>query len=103
MTTDSTTKYATELHAKYAVGDEVWIPQKLEGRMRAFKVSIYAVQVTDYGKDKKVVYYDTSGKPIDAPICDTIETCEQVLNIIDKHRNEMAKEMAEVKGKTENE
>ena len=88
----------TTLNAKYAVGDDVWIPQKLEGRIRAFKTKIYAVQITDFGTTKQIVYYDNTGKPIEAPVTGTIEKCEAVLNLMDKQRREFNESLAKIIG-----
>ena len=85
--------HGTKLESKYMVGDDIWVPQKLEGRIRPFKTRIFAVQMTDFGTHKKIAYFSNDGQEIDAPVMGTIERCEKIINIIEGHRVNMSKEM----------
>lgn len=81
---------------KYKPGDEVWIAQQVETRMRPLKIPLFAVQVTDFGVKQQTVYFGPNGQPVDGDVFPTIEACEKAINIIETHKNSFNKAMGEL-------
>lgn len=86
---------------KYRPGDEVWVPQRLENRMRPVKLPVFAVQVVDFGNKQEVTYFGPNGQPFEAEIYPTIEMCEKAINIIEHHTKEFTEAMKALKQEAE--
>lgn len=71
----------------------MWVPQRLEGRMRPVKLPVYAIRITDFGEKQEVTYLGPDGRPFDAEVYPTIEMCEKAINIIESHTHNFTEAM----------